>query len=618
MKGISASNLIILLSTIFISACSPDFIAMSERRVKIAQSNTGDIKIVAIQSFKKSSYINGILLAKKEINQKAKLDRHLTIQVERESSNFKNSKYMIERIVSNPRVTAVLGHRTSAVSIPASAIYEQSQVIFMPSFATGKSLTGHDFKYIFRMVPSSVVMSKQIAFIAKTLGHKKIVIFYGRDKLSKEEAFLFEDAAIELNIDIITRISFFSKAKNYRPKISQLSDQDFDAIFISSDANSAGRLTLQLREMGINHPILGDDSFARDDYLVAAGKSANNVIIPVLYDVHGNTEINQNFKKKYREEYHAEPDANAALGYDSLMLIANVIEKSNSTLPSVLSSALHYMPAWVGLTGIHAFNDSGDLKGKKYLFQVRKGNKWHPLSSLHVPYLLYQFRQRQIDKYKTIDYEVTDFLNIFKKRMHIDDRKGYLMDLAHEILRFQHVGIIYEDTIEGRKAAGYNILKGIAKRKNFKVISCKIPFSILSKEKIKIELIACYGKLPLQSEAIYITRHEAIDKEFIQILNRNLSFLKIPTFSIESGEIDPNISLSLGHYNNFSSKSMKIYENLLAGLKIHEFLEEVQGLPEIIVNLKHIQDFGLSENAILKLSPDTYSHLFSAIREKEE
>jgi ABC-type branched-subunit amino acid transport system substrate-binding protein len=636
MKLICITSLMIV-STLLLSACTPDFAAMAERRVQIARLNSGDIKVVAIKSTSNNNYINGVLLAAKQINQRPQklLNRPLKIQLETETDNFQDTRHIIERIVSDPRVTAVLGHRTSAVAVPASAIYEKSQVIFMPSFATGKVLTGHNFKYVFRMAPSSVVMGEQIAFAAKTLGYKKIAIFYGRDELSKEEAFLFEDATIKLsesaktksiskdattksNIDvIITRISFFSKATNYRPKISQLSDKEFDAIFIAADADSAGRLTQQLREMGMNHPILGDDSFLRDDYLAAAGKSANNVIVPTIYNRDLESEINQSFRKLYKETYDSEePDYSAAQGYDSLMLLADVIKQANTTLPSVLISTLHYMSAWVGVTGLHSFNDYGDIQGKKYSFQVRKENQWHHLPALHLPYSLFQFRQRQIERYKLKEEDITNFLNIFKKRMHINDRKAYLIDLAHEIIRFKKIGIIYEDTMEGRTASGYDILTSVATQKAFKVISCKIPFSILSVEQIKRELIACYGKLPLESEVIYMNPHEGIDegidKDFIQVLNKNLAFFKIPTISIEQDEINPYITLSLSSDKNLSSENISnvnVYSNILTKLKIHELAETLQGLPKIVVNLEHIKKMNLSETAIIKLSPDFYSGL---------
>jgi hypothetical protein len=302
------------------------------------------------------------------------------------------------------------------------------------------------------------------------------------------------------------------------------------------------------------------------------------------------------------------------------MLIANTIQLAETTLPSVLVSALHYMPAWVGITGMHSFTDSGEIRGKKYIFQVYKKGKWNPLPALHVPHSLFFFKKYQIEKNNSKDHEVTDFLKIFKQRMHTDDRKMYLIDLAHEILKFKQVGIMYEDTVDGRKLADFNIFEMISKKKNIKIISCKIPFSILSKEQIKTEMIACYGKLPLQSDVIYISNqyNGGVSKEFIQVLNKNLNFLNVPTFSIGTGEINPHISLSLENYKNLSNEKMSVYKNILVDLKIHEFSEKMQGIPNIIINLNHFQEYDLSEKSVIRLSPDTYSHLFSSVHKIEE
>ena len=375
----SITALAILLLTLLVTACNPNFSSMAERRVDIARKNMGVIKIVAIKTLKNSNYIKGVLLAEKEINERSNklIGRILKVEVIDDGKTFEDVKYTIRRIVSDPRVTAVLGHRSSSIAIPASVIYELSQVIFMPSFSTGKALTGHNFKYLFRMAPNSKIMAEQMASAAHTLGYKKIALFYGRDDLNRELTFLFEKAAIQNGIEIVNRSSFFEKESNYRPIISQISDLKVDAILVSSNAKSSGRMIRQLREMGIMQPILGNDSFYHEDFIKEAGETASeNVIAPALYNPKSNhTNINHKFISNYKKTYAVTPDFNAAQGYDSLMLMAKAIELTGSTLPSALTSTLHYMPAWVGVTGLHSFDEYGELQGKKYVFSVRKNKE---------------------------------------------------------------------------------------------------------------------------------------------------------------------------------------------------------------------------------------------------
>ncbi|MEB4591306.1 ABC transporter substrate-binding protein [Candidatus Thiothrix sp. Deng01] len=614
MRSLPAPRLLLLLLllpiAVMLGGCSPDFEGMAERRLAYARQNKGDIEIVAIQDAAKSAYLNGVMLAAAEINQRQGklLGRNLNIRIEQDGDTFEDIKPTIRRIVANPRTVAVLGHRRSKIALPASVIYERSQVVFMPSFATTQVLTNHNFQYVYRMAPNTEIMAEQLASAAKTLGYQKMVMLYSREDLNRELAFLFEDKAIKQGIRLVKRSSFFDKDTNYRPIISQFNSEKFDAIFITAASDAAGRMALQLREMGIRQPILGDDSMNRASYTDAAGDAADGTIIPSLYKADDSSALNQQFIRQYQKKYETDPDYNAAQGYDSLMLLAAAIERAGSTTPPLLSSALHYMPAWVGLTGIHAYDQAGELRGKKYFFQARQEGKWYALPALQIPYLLERFSKEQQEKYGA-QRTVTDFRKIFTEPMHDDDNKIYLLDLAQEILQFKRIGIIYENTADGRKAAGYELLQGLAKRKQTEIVGCTVAFSALNKRETEQAMIDCYGRLSLKVDAMLIPPYYSIDAKLLQRLNQSLAFFKIPSISLDEHNTDPNICLVLGKRSDIDVQGKggtQAYNGLLNGLKVHEFAERMKNLPEVSVNLVNLQRYGLSDTPILLLSPNAF------------
>ncbi|CAA6828337.1 MAG: Extracellular ligand-binding receptor [uncultured Thiotrichaceae bacterium] len=603
----------VMLLTLLLSGCNRDFAGMAEQRMAYSRVNQSDIEIVAIQDLMGSNYVKGILTAADEINQRPGklLGRSLKVNIEQERSTVSDTKKIVRRIVANPRITAVLGHRSSSVAIPASVIYDRSQIIFMPPFSTAKSLTGHNFDYVFRMVPSNKIMAEQLAHVAKTLGIQNIVVLYARDELSRELAFLFENAALKQGINLVKRSSFYDKETNYRPTISQFSSETFEAVFIASPAAPAALMATQLREMGIEQPILGNDSLNHLSYKQRAGEAAENTIVPSIYRPDKNSIISQKFLRHYQAKYNTKPDYNAAQGYDSLMLLVAAIEQAGSTLAPLLSSTLHFMPAWVGVTGIHAYDQTGEMQGKKYFFKVVKEGELKDLPAIHVPYLLERFEKGLKDSLikSSIDRELTDFSKVFTERLHEDDHKTYLLDLAQEILGFKRIGIIYENTVDGRRASDYPLLAALASRKELTIIHCEIPFSILEKTEIEQAIIACYGKLSLEVDAMYIPPYRGIDSKLSQQLNSSLAFFKIPAISLDERNDDPNISLVLGKRSDVdqqSMNSMQVYNNLLNGLKVHEFSEHLQSLPEITPNLSNLQRYGLPDKAILDLSPDGF------------
>ena len=123
--------LVVMTLIILFGASNPDFEGMAEARQKFASTGRGDITVVALQDAAKSDYLKGVQLAAEQINDSPDklLGRKIDIRIEQDGTNFDNSKSTIRRVVADPSVVAVLGHRSSSVAIPASVIYEKSQIL---------------------------------------------------------------------------------------------------------------------------------------------------------------------------------------------------------------------------------------------------------------------------------------------------------------------------------------------------------------------------------------------------------------------------------------------------------------------------------------------------------
>lgn len=601
-------SVLVIFASIVFSLFEPDFEGMAEARSHYASLNKGDINIVAIEDFAETNYVKGIRLAVEEINSSPQklLGRNIHLSIAKEGRNFTESKPIIRRIAGNPKVTAVLGHRKSSIAIPASVIYEKSQVIFLPSFATSKMLTGHNFKYVFRMSPNNETMAKQLASTAHILGYRNVVILYARDDVSRELAFVFEEASLNKGIKLIKRASFFAEEKNFRTIISQFNSDPFDAIFIASGAESAGLLTKQLREMGIDKPILGNDTLNNNSYSEIAGKSADKTILPSLYHEDKNNALKLEFTRSYRNKFNGQPDYNAAQGYDSMKLLAAAIARAGATSPPLISSTLHFMPSWVGITGIHDFDASGEMQGKKYYFQTWREGKLRKLPAVHSSYLLNRFQNHLTAKRGP--NKVTDFTTELTKRMHDDDHKTYLLDLAHEVLGFEKIGIIFENTEIGRKNSGHDLLTELAKRKDITLVGCEVPFTLLNKTDTEDALVDCYGKLSLNANAILVSPLLGVNQTLIKRLNSGLAFFKIPTISLDARNESNNVTLSLTKRSDIDKFSMTVFNGLLHNQKIHEFSEKLRGMPDVKINLKNLQHIGQADISVLLLSPDVFLH----------
>jgi hypothetical protein len=439
----------------------------------------------------------------------------------------------------------------------------------------------------------------------------------------------------------------------------------------------------QLREMGINKPILGGDGFNLPAYAKTVGEAGQNTIVPAVYRPNNQNPRDTAFIQRYKDKYQEEPDYNAAQGYDSVMLLAAAIEKAGSTVPALLSSTMHYLPAWLGVTGLYAYNGVGDLYGKHFVFNVWQRGEFRPLPAIHLPFLLERFEKRLSDTTTPVEntrskpdlppatptVEQTtvlpseqpnntaqsakqsaempsapaqtpttntlagqtqtskklSFAEIFSTPVHSDDHKVRLLELAQAMFQFKRIGLIYEDTENGRLAAGYSIVKQMTEQSGVKLVGCDIPFSALSKNEIERELIACYGKLSLNADAFFISNHAGINQTLVGRLNSSMTFFKVPAIFIGE-QIDlTGVDIVLNQRTDVDPQgrgNMEVYRDLVHNVKVHELASHLVGMPEISINLSSLQYQGFSDAPFLDLAPATFldsvdDHIPTPVPEKK-
>lgn len=583
-------------------------------REQHALNSKGDIVVVAVKEPWAEEYLNGIRLAVKQINEREGklLGRPIRLRIEEALEDYEKDRSTIMKIARDPTVSAVLGHHRTEVAIPASVIYEQSQVVFMPPLSTGKDTTTHNFNYVFRMIPHNGVMARQLASVAKLLGYKNIALLYSFGYSRRELAFLFEDSAVELNMHFVARRSFNSEQMDYRDLIAQFSKMHPDMVFLSTDTNSGARMIRQLREMGVEVPIMGGNSLNLGPLKDLAGEAGNNTIVPAFYAPREGNMRQDEFIHAYQSAYQKIPDQNAAQGYDSLMLLAHAIERGKSIHPKSIASTLHHIPYWIGVTGVHTFDGKGDVVGKKYFFQVLKNNQWIRLPVVHFPYILWQFDRLNTQMFETTGKakKKSGFVRQFFNVRSPEDLRMLHLSFLHEILRFKRLGVIYAEDGDPQKAGKLTNMKAFAEKNDFKLETCGVKqFGVISIDMEK-QLTRCLGKLSVQVDMINITGLQSIDTDTLRRLQAPLDEYRIPLISLLGDtDLGDKATIRLGKFgsliNTGSERFITLFGSLLRNQSVHELAEKVENLPILGVNMQKLDQYNLLKSTpLVNLCPD--------------
>ena len=149
-------------------------------------------------------------------------------------------------------------------------------------------------------------------------------------------------------------------------KLRALSEQPA-FYFISAMPYNVGPVVLQMRQAGLDGPIVGGDGYDTPDIVSVAGDASNNVFFTThaLMDDEIGTDPIKAFMASYNETYgHAPENAFAALGYDAVKLLADAIERAGSTDATDIQQALLATEDFPGITGSITFGDDQHIPQK--------------------------------------------------------------------------------------------------------------------------------------------------------------------------------------------------------------------------------------------------------------
>jgi branched-chain amino acid transport system substrate-binding protein len=130
---------------------------------------------------------------------------------------------------------------------------------------------------------------------------------------------------------------------------------------------NVGPVVKQFRDAGLMGPIVGGDGYDTPDLVAAAGAASDDVYFSThaLMDPVGGTDGIKKFITAYTAKYgHAPENAFAALGYDSVYLMADAITRAGGVDGQAVKSALETTKDFKAITGAISFTPESHVPQK--------------------------------------------------------------------------------------------------------------------------------------------------------------------------------------------------------------------------------------------------------------
>ncbi|MCE5222539.1 MAG: ABC transporter substrate-binding protein [Clostridium sp.] len=313
-------------------------------------STTGDaIKIGSIGPLSGAASTYGISvkegaeLLQKEVNDAGGINgKKIQFVFEDDQADPNSAMQAFNKLVDNEKVCAILGPVTSGATLAVAQNATSKQIPMITPTATEPTITKQGGDYMFRgcFVDSfqGEVLGK---YASETLKSKTAAVLYnaGSD-YSKGIADSFKSKFEAASGTVGEFLTYNDKDTDFKAQLTKIKTLNPDVIVLPDYYNVVGLIAKQAREMGITSQFLGGDGWESEELTKIGGDAVNGALYINHYYSSDQDAAVKTFVDSYKKEYNKEPDAFAALSYDTSKILVKAIEKAGKTDGAAIKDAL--------------------------------------------------------------------------------------------------------------------------------------------------------------------------------------------------------------------------------------------------------------------------------------
>ena len=320
--------------------------------------------------------VKGFELAVSEINAKGGINgKKVKLESMDDKGDATEASNAYNKLAGDNNVLAVAGPTISATTAAVAPLADQSKLVTIAPAATSDSIeTGN---YLFRTCFKDSYQGEVAArFAAENLKVKKVAVLYGTgDPYSSGVGEAFAKAAEKLGLEVVDKESSSSADDTeYSAQLQKIQASGAELLYAPYYYSVAGPYIIpQARSVGFEGYVMGPDGY--DGLKLTGDKSQyNKTYYTTHYSADDNTNTKvQDFIKSYKSKNNAEPNTFAALGYGTIYMIKQAIEKAgeNATREDVRNAVAGM--TFDGVTGKFTMDKSGSPTKSVTVLEMKDG-----------------------------------------------------------------------------------------------------------------------------------------------------------------------------------------------------------------------------------------------------
>lgn len=276
------------------------------------------------------SVLNAVTLAVEEVNAAGGiLGQQVELIIEDNKADATETNNAFRKLASRDQVHAIIGAVVTANSIVGAQVAQMMQVPMITPTSTAEKVT-QEGDYIFRSClidPVQAVIAGNFAY--SSLGLREVAILTAQtNDYSVGLTEVFTETYENLGGKVVAFESYSEGDQDFKAQLTKIRARNPEAIYVPGYYTEAGLIARQMRQLGMEQPIIGPDGFDSPKLFEIGGDAVLGSYFTNHYSKEADDPVSKKFVADYRAKYGEDPDGFAALGYDAALILFDAIERA--------------------------------------------------------------------------------------------------------------------------------------------------------------------------------------------------------------------------------------------------------------------------------------------------
>jgi branched-chain amino acid transport system substrate-binding protein len=174
--------------------------------------------------------------------------------------------------------------------------------------------------------------------------------------------------------EIVTELDYNGGDKDFKAQLTSIKAANPDGVFVPGYYTEAALICVQAKQLGLNVPLFGGDGWESSKLTEIGGDAVEGNYFSTHYSPAVATDVSKKFVENFGKRWQGQtPDALAACGYDSAIVLADAIKRAGTTDGAKLRDAIAATKDFQAVTGKITINENRDASKSAVILKVEGG-----------------------------------------------------------------------------------------------------------------------------------------------------------------------------------------------------------------------------------------------------